>query len=162
MTDRSPLLAFVTVVAALAVGACRDEGEPQAAAAAPAEANTMDPTPHTLDVIRGHDCWAVAALQCDYVAISERGTRSQTMTLSARVLHASDPRVPSPLNLEHYVADDAILEKGHTYVVILAGTGGRAADEPIAWVVVQRAALAGADPAAAVGATKAAVEAALK
>jgi hypothetical protein len=162
MTDRTPLHALVALAAGLMIGACRDEGGPQAVTAAPAEANTMEPTPHTLELIRGHDCWAVAALHCDYVAISERGTRSQSMTLSARVLHASDPRVRSPLNLEHYVADDAILEKGGTYLVILTGSGGRAASESIEWRVVQRALLAGADPAAAVDRAKAAVEARLK
>jgi hypothetical protein len=122
----------------------------------------MEPTQHTLGVIRGHDCWAVAAIQCDDVEIAGRGTRSQSMILTARVLHASDPRLISPIYLEQFVADDAILERGGTYVVILAGTGGRAANEPIAWMVVQKAPLAGAEPAAAVDCVKAAVLATLK
>jgi hypothetical protein len=156
-----PRLAAAALLLALAA-ACRAggdrPGEPPAAAPNP----FMDTTPRTLEAVRASDCWAVAALRCLSVSISEPGTRSQTMTLSAEVLSASDPRLPARLALEHYADDDAILQQSRTYVAVLAGSGGRDPGEPVAWTVVQRAPIAPADAAAAVERVHASVQALLR
>jgi len=60
------------------------------------------------------------------------------MDFGATILNTSDPKVPSPLNVEQYVANDTILEQAKTYLVILGGGGGQH-DEPVAWTIIQRA-----------------------
>ena len=108
----------------------------------------MSPTPHTLDILRQSECWAVAAIACDSVRLSALGTRSQAMAFSARVLAASDERIDSPLNAEQYVADQAILVSGRSYLTFLVCDV--AYDGSPTWKVVQAAPLEDSDPATAV------------
>lgn len=109
---------------------------------------TMSPTSHTLDILRQNECWAVAAIACDAVRLSALGTRSQAMAFSAGVLAASDQRIVSPLNVEQYVADQAILVSGRSYLTILVCDV--AYDGSHTWKVVQAAPLEDSEPAAAV------------
>jgi hypothetical protein len=108
----------------------------------------MIPTAHTLDVLRENDCWAVAAITCDSVTLSNPGTRSQAMNFSVQVLAASDQRVASRLDGEQYVADQGLLEAGLSYLAVLIcdvvydGSG--------AWKVIQVTPFTGSDAKAAV------------
>lgn len=120
----------------------------------------MHPNEKAIERLRGSDRWAVTTLRCEQATVSGAGTRSQTLTLRATVLQTTDPQVPSPLNLEQYVTDDTILVAPNTYLAILAGIGKN--DDPVAWSIVQRSEIKGADAAAETARLKLEVESKLK
>ena len=120
----------------------------------------MKPSPHTVEALKQNDCWAVAAISCEWVRVTERGTRSQSMSFRGRVLAASDQAVPSLIAIEQFVADDAILTPDGSYLVILLCD--TASDGSPTWKVIQREPLDDADAGVSVMQTERAVRAALR
>ena len=112
----------------------------------------MQATENTVSILKQCDCWAVAAIRCEWVQITEKGTRSQSMALRAQVLAATDERVVSPLEIKQYVADEAILSPQQPYLVALMCDVDY--DGSFTWKVIQREALKEADPDGAVTAAQ--------
>lgn len=73
--------------------------------------------------------WAAVAIEPRTVRITGRGTRSQSMALSARVLASANAEVRGPLGTAQYVGGERFMEPGRCYVALLCGVGD-------AWQVV--------------------------
>ena len=61
----------------------------------------------------------VVAVEVRSIAISARGTRSQTMELSAVVLASKNGLTTVTLDASHYVGGDVFMEEGGRYVTIV-------------------------------------------
>ena len=67
---------------------------------------------------------ATVAIQVDRIEISAEGTRSQRMTLEARVLNTSDPAIGDQLRTDQYVGGSAFMHTGERYIVAVCSTEG--------------------------------------
>ena len=110
---------------------------------------------HTIDVVTEYESWAVVALRCTEATVTERGTRSQRLRFTARVLETSGADLPAIWSRDQYASDQALLRADESFVVVVILV--RESDGATWWKIIQADPLGGRDPMTAVEALEAAI-----
>jgi hypothetical protein len=92
-------------------------------------------TERTLQSLSQEKDWYVAAITVDSALIRNPGTRSQALEATVRVLASSSKEISSTLRFNHYVSDQALLESGKKYIIILINEDSDSKEN--SWRVIQ-------------------------
>ena len=107
----------------------------------------MRPSDQTISILQARERWTVAAIECVEAVVLFPDTRSQKMRFTASLLVPSS-ELPSPWEGDQWVADQALLRPGVSFVVIAIYE--QEPDGSTLWKIIQAEELSAADPADAV------------
>ena len=115
----------------------------------------LDASEHTMGVVTEHESWAVVALRCTEATVAERGTRSQRLRFTARVIEAMGAELPAIWSGDQYGFDQALLRANESFVVVAVLV--HESDGVTWWKIIQADSLGARDPVTAVEALEAAI-----